>query len=67
MTKVGERFLDKTGWYPSVSKFNRLHVDIFQFLSSLNYIYAIDFSKMIGVSRSLELQPVISQTLPVHL
>ena len=53
---------------PSDSKSNRLHVDIFRFFSYSFEVYSIDSSQLVGDSpESLQLQPVISQTKPVHM
>ena len=61
------RFLGITGWNLSVCKSNRLYVDILRF----SFIKFGLFYKILSsdwyVFCNLELQPVISQTQPVHL
>jgi hypothetical protein len=63
---IREDFLGIIGQDPSVFKSNRLV--IFRLFFIKFKLYPIDSSKNDGLfSRSLEVQPVIPQTPPVHL
>ena len=59
---------NRVGQDPSDSKFNRLHVDIFQFCFHSFEVYSIDSSKMTGDSPEvLKFNQLFLQTQPVHL
>ena len=62
-----ERFRGIFGQNPSVSKSKRLHVAIFQFVFTKSRYIPYILLVCTTFVRSLELQPTILQTPPIHM